>query len=143
MFDRCYCIKTTIYLLQFEKLYGTIFCHRLAVSERVHIFFKYPSSWSEPIKRFKMAAIIRLDLDVSKMSQQGGCCTAVVVQNELQIHQQKRRNKNGVRPTLICNNFHAELANPFLCHPAVLGSRHFATCFLSQLFYSQFDIVKI
>ena len=32
--------------------------------------------------------------------------------------------------------------NPFLCHPAVLGSRNCATCFLSQLFYSQFDIVK-
>ena len=54
-------------------------------------FFKYPSSLSEPIKRFKMAATIRLDLDVSKMSLQGGCCTTVVVQNEIQIHQQKRR----------------------------------------------------
>ena len=31
----------------------------------------------------------------------------------------------------------------FLCHPAVLGSRNFAICFLSQLFYSHFDIVKI
>ena len=67
MFDRCYCINSTIYLLKFGKLYGTIFCHRLAVSERVHIF-KYPSSWSERIKRFKMAAIIRFDLDVSKMT---------------------------------------------------------------------------
>ena len=37
-FDRCYCINSTIYLLKFGKLYGTIFCHRLAVSERVHIF---------------------------------------------------------------------------------------------------------
>ena len=27
----------------------------------------------------------------------------------------------------------------FLCQPAVLGSRKFATCFLSQLFYSQSD----
>ena len=52
-------------------------------------FVKYPSSWSEPIKRFKMAAIIRLDIDVSKMSLQGGCCTTVVVQNDIQIHQQK------------------------------------------------------
>ena len=34
-------------------------------------FFKYPSSWSERIKRFKMAAIIRFDLDVSKMTVQG------------------------------------------------------------------------
>ena len=29
-------------------------------------FFKYPSSWSERIKKFKVAAIIRFDLDVSK-----------------------------------------------------------------------------
>ena len=32
--------------------------------------------------------------------------------------------------------------NPFLCHPAVLGSRNFATCFLLPLFHCQFDIVK-
>ena len=38
MFDRCYCINSTIYLLKFGILYGTIFCHRLTVSERVHIF---------------------------------------------------------------------------------------------------------
>ena len=54
-------------------------------------FFKYPSFWSERIKRFKMAAILRFDLDVLKMTVQGGCCTTVVVQNEIQIHQQKRR----------------------------------------------------
>ena len=53
--------------------------------------FKYPSSWFERIKRFKMPAIIRFDLDVLKMTVQGGCCTTVVVQNEIQIHQQKRR----------------------------------------------------
>ena len=55
-------------------------------------FFKYPSSWSERIKRFKVAAIIRLDLDISKMTVQGGSCTTVVMQNEIQIRQQKRRN---------------------------------------------------
>ena len=54
--------------------------------------FKYPSSWFERIKRFKMVAIIRFDLDISKMTiQGGGCTTVVVVQNEIQIHQQKRR----------------------------------------------------
>ena len=53
--------------------------------------FKYPSSWSERIKRFKMAAIIRFDLDVSKMTVHGGCCTTLIVQNEIQINQQKRR----------------------------------------------------
>ena len=41
-------------------------------------FFKYPSSWFERIKRFKMAAIIRFDLDISKMTVQGGGCTTVV-----------------------------------------------------------------
>ena len=55
-------------------------------------FFKYPSSWSERSKRFKMAAIIRFDLDISKMTVQGGGCTTVVVQNEIQIHQQKNGN---------------------------------------------------
>ena len=58
-------------------------------------FFKYPSSMSERITTFKMAAIIRFDLDISKMTVQGGDvgdgCTTVVVQNEIQIHQQKRR----------------------------------------------------
>ena len=54
-------------------------------------FFRYPSYWSERIKRFKMAAIIRFDLDISKMTVQGGRCTTVAVQNEIQIHQQKRR----------------------------------------------------
>ena len=28
-------------------------------------FFKYPSSWSDRINKFRMAAIIRFDLDVS------------------------------------------------------------------------------
>ena len=60
-------------------------------------FFKYPSSWSERIKRFKMAAIIRFDLDISKMTVQGGGCTTVVMQNEMQIHQQKRRNAHLYR----------------------------------------------
>ena len=63
-----------------------------------------------------MAAIFRFDFDVSKMTRQGGCCTTVVVQNEIQIHQQ-----NGERPIF-----------PYriLCHPAVLRNRKLATCFL-------------
>ena len=51
-------------------------------------FLKYPSSWSERIKRFKMAAIIRYDLNISKMTVKDGACTTVVVQNEIQINQQ-------------------------------------------------------
>ena len=65
-------------------------------------FFKYPSSWPERIKRFKMAAIIQFDLDVPKKTVQGGCCTTVVVYKSI--------NKNGERSTFICNNFHAERA---------------------------------
>ena len=38
MFDPCYCINSMIYLLKFGKLHGTILCHGLAASERVHIF---------------------------------------------------------------------------------------------------------
>ena len=34
-------------------------------------------------------------------------------------------------------------SNPFLCHPASLGSRKLALCFFSHLFYSQFGILKI
>ena len=61
-------------------------------------FFKYINSRSERIKRFKMAVIIRFDLDISKMTVQGGCCTTVVVQNEIQIHQQKRRKAYSYMP---------------------------------------------
>ena len=70
------------------------------------------------------------------MTVQGGCYTTVVVQNEIQIHQQKRNNMQYAILSMLNE------PNPFLCHPAVLGSRNFATCFLSQLFYSQCDIVK-
>ena len=95
-------------------------------------------SWSESIKRFKMAAIIRFDFDVSKMIRHCGCCTTVVVQNKIQIHQQKRGKAYFFAIISMQNE-----PNPFLCHPAVLGSSKFATCFLSHLFYSQFGIAKI
>ena len=39
----------------------------------------------------QMAAIIQFDIDVSKLTRQGGCCTAVVVRSEILIHQQKGR----------------------------------------------------
>ena len=68
-------------------LYFVTVCRQRASAQ----FFKYPSSWSGHIKRFKMAVILRFDLDVSKMTVQGGCCTTVVVQNEIQMHQQNRR----------------------------------------------------
>ena len=84
-----------------------------------------------------MAAIIRFDLDISKMTVQGGCCTTVVVQIEIQIRQQKQK---GLPLYAIISTMNEP--NPFLCNPTVLGSRNFAISFLSQLFYSQFDIVK-
>ena len=89
MFDRCYCINSTIYLLKFVKLHGTIFVTVWPPASEC-TFFKHPSSWPERIKRFKMAAIIRFDLDISKMTVQGGCCTTVVC---------KSINKNGERST--------------------------------------------
>ena len=52
-----------------------------------------------------MAAVIRFDLDISKLTVQGGGCTTIVMQNEIQIHQQK-----GERPTFRGNNFHDEQA---------------------------------
>ena len=69
-----------------------------------------------------MAAIIRFDLDISKMTVQGGGYTSLPLMAIISM-----MNK----------------PNPFLCHPAVLESRNFAICFLSQLFYSRFGIVKI
>ena len=86
-----------------------------------------------------MAAIIRFDLDISKMTVQGGGCTTIVMQNEIQIHQQKTEKGLPLEAIISMMNKH----NLCLCHPAVLGSRNFAICFLSQLFYSHFDIVKI
>ena len=62
-----------------------------------------------------MAAIIRFDLDISKMTVQGGGCTTVVMQNEMQII-----NKNGERPTFIGIISMMNKHNLCLCHPAVL-----------------------
>ena len=107
-------------------------------STSVYTFFKYPSSWSDSIKRFKMAAIIRFVLDDNDKT--GSCCTTVLVQNKIQIHQQK----NGERHSFIYAIISMQNEpNPFLCHPSVPGSRKLAKCFLSHLFYSQFGIVKI
>ena len=47
--------------------------------------------WQSTSECTFFTAIIRFDLDVSKMTGQGGCCTTVVVRNEVQIYQQKRR----------------------------------------------------
>ena len=78
-FDRCYCINSSKYLLKFGKKYGTISCRKVSAH-----FFEYSSCWSGNIKRFKMVAIIGFVLDASEMTSQVGCCTAVLVQNEIQ-----------------------------------------------------------
>ena len=52
-------------------------------------------NWSESTKRFKMAAIIRFDLDISKITRQDGCCTFVVVQKREKNHQQKKKKRKG------------------------------------------------
>ena len=51
-------------------------------------------------------------------------------------------NKNGESLHLYAVMTMLNEPNPFMCHRAVLGSTHFTTCFLLQLFYPQFDIVK-
>ena len=130
MFDRSYCIK-------FGKKYGTIFCHGLAVNEPVHIIL-IPVFLVKEHREVQDGCHHGFDLDVSKLTRHGGCCTLVVVQNEIQIQQQKRRKAYLFAIISMQNE-----PNPFLCHPAVLESRKFATCFLSHLFYSQFGIVKI
>ena len=86
-----------------------------------------------------MAAIMRFDLGVSKMTRQDGCCTTVVVQNEVQMHQKKTETGLPLYAIISMQN----KPNPFLCHPAILGSRKLVTCLLSYLFYSQFGIVEI
>ena len=43
-----------------------------------------------------MAVIIRFDLDVSKMTRQGGCWTTVVVRNEIMTHLSTKTEK-GLR----------------------------------------------
>ena len=57
-----------------------------------------------------MAAIIQSDLYASKMTRQDGCFTTVVVQNEIQIHQQKR--EKGLPKYAIISNAEQALSIP-------------------------------
>ena len=50
------------------------------------------------------------------MTVQGGCCTTVVVQNDIQIHQQKTEKGLPLYAIISMQNE----PNPFLCHPEVL-----------------------
>ena len=57
------------------------------------------------------------------MTVQGGCCTTVVVQNDIQIHQQKRRKA-----------YLYYEPNPFLCHPEVLEAEILEYVFFHNCF---------
>ena len=59
----------------------------------------------------------------------------IAVQNEIKNSSTKTEKGLPLYATISMQNE----PNTFLCQPAVLRSRKFATCFLSQLFYSQFD----
>ena len=84
-----------------------------------------------------MAAITLFDLDVSKMTRQGGCCTTVVEQNEMHIYQKRRKAYQYAIISMQNEPY------PLLSHPPVVGSRKFATYCYSHLFCSQFHIVNI
>ena len=43
-----------------------------------------------------MAAIIRFNFDVSKMKRRDGCCTAVVGQNKIHVHQQQELSSDSI-----------------------------------------------
>ena len=62
----------------------------------------------------------------------------ILVQNEINKKKKKKKKTEKGLPLYATISMQNE-PNPFLCQPAVLGSRKFATCFLSQLFFSQFD----
>ena len=61
-----------------------------------------------------MAAITRFDLDVSKLTRQCGCCTTLVVQNEIQIHQQK--TEKSLYVYAIIDLFHIVFAHACIGH---------------------------
>ena len=140
MFDRCYCINSTIYLLQFGKLCGTIFCHRLAVTifghhfwisvflVRVHQEIQDGCHHSIPPRYFENDSTRWLLYNCSSAKWETNPST---------------KTEKGLPLYAIISMM--DEPNPLLCHPAVLGSRNFAICFVLKLFYSQFqfDIVKI
>ena len=59
------------------------------VTTRFFFNFRLPGP-IDLINRSKLAAIIRFDFDVSKLSRQGGCCTAVVVQRYKFINKKEK-----------------------------------------------------
>ena len=117
--------------VKFGKLYGTIFCHRLIVSEWVHIFLniRFPGPSASRDSRWLHYSI------------RPRCFENDNTRWLLMRYKFINKTEKGL-PLYAVVSMHME-PNPFLCHPAVLGSRKFAVCFLSQLFHSQFDIAII
>ena len=140
MFDRCYCINSTIYLLKFWE---TLWHYILSASECTFLNIRLPgpsaSRDSRWLPSFDSTSMFQNDSTVQ------GCCSTTV---ECSSRPSAKWDSNPSTKTekglpLYANISLLNEPNPFLCRPAVLRSRNFATCFLSQLFYSQFDIVKI
>ena len=67
--------------------------------------------------------------------RQDGRCTTVVVQWRCKFITKK---EIGLPAIISMQN----KPNPFLCHPGVLDSHELDMCFLLNLFYSQFGILK-
>ena len=129
MYDRCYCINSTKYLLKFGTNMALYFV-TVWQSIRGSSFFQYPSSWFESIKRFKRAVIIRFDLDVSEIISWLLYNCRREVQNEKKFHRQKK--EIGL-PLYAITSMQNE-PNPFLYESTVLDRRKLATCFLSNFF---------
>ena len=129
IFDRCYCINSAKYLLKFGKNMTLYFVTVWQSTRGISFFFKYPSSWCKSIKRFKMAFIIRFDLDVSEMTSWLLYNCRREVQNEVKFHQQKRRYAYLYAIISMQNEPY-----PFLCQSAVLDRRKLAACFFFTYF---------
>ena len=59
------------------------------------------------------------------------------MQNEIKFYQQKRRQAYLNAITFMQNEPY-----PFLCQSEFFDRRKFAACFISNLFYSQFGLLK-
>ena len=88
-----------------------------------------------------MAAVIRFDVDISKMTKQAGYCTTVVVQNETQTHQQNTEIGLPLYMQLFpCRKslIHSCAIPQFLEAESLLH-----VFFSSHFFYFYFGIVKV
>ena len=129
MFGSCYCINSTVYLLKFGKLYGTLFCYSLAVSERVHIFLniRLPGPSASRISRwlplFDSTSMFRSD---STRWLLYNCRSAKWYTNP------STKTEKGL-PLYAIISMQNE-PNPFLCHPEVLEAEILEHVFFHNCF---------